>query len=431
MGQPGLPANRDPRPVPARRRDRQTVGVIHEVDSALRTLIEREADGTRDVEIVFDAPTREWAGRRNSPTIDVYLYDIREDMRRRERGMHNVYDENNVVVSRSLPPRHFKLSYLVTAWTQRPEDEHRLLSSLLSCFLRYEALPEQVLTGPLAELGLPVPITIALPPPEDRAFADVWSALGGELKPSIDLVVITPLDTGQQFFTGPPVQTPPRIALGGSSGWPTQETKSRDGVEVWPEGAAGTAWPDGAPVVQRATAGSATAKSSKDKSSTAKSSTAKSSTDSSEGDDDHGEEAGAESGSRSGGSGGGTKTSRGRRTTTSGGRRTGSSAAEKAGDDEAGADEGGAEGPTVWEVATSWANAMAPLGSVESTASSDQPASDEAGTGSGDGGTSGGRSRSSGGTARGSSGTARGGAAKGRPGTRVAMTRTRKPKKST
>ena len=38
-------------------------------------------------------PTREWAGRRNSPTIDVYLYDIREDMRRRERGMHNVYDD--------------------------------------------------------------------------------------------------------------------------------------------------------------------------------------------------------------------------------------------------------------------------------------------------------------------------------------------------
>src|SRR4029079_19813723 len=81
MGQPGLPPNRDPRPVPRTPTYRHTAGVIHEVDSALRTLIEREADGTRDVEIVCDAPTREWAGRRNSPTIDVYLYDIREDMR--------------------------------------------------------------------------------------------------------------------------------------------------------------------------------------------------------------------------------------------------------------------------------------------------------------------------------------------------------------
>ena len=102
--------------------------MIHEVDSALRALIERET-GTRDVEVVFDAPTREWAGRRNSPTIDVYLYDIREDMRRRARGLINEYDERNLrVVARHLPPRYFKLSYLVTAWTQRPEDEHRLLS---------------------------------------------------------------------------------------------------------------------------------------------------------------------------------------------------------------------------------------------------------------------------------------------------------------
>jgi Pvc16 N-terminal domain len=200
--------------------------VIHEVDSALRTLIERET-GTRDVEVVFDAPTREWAGRRNSPTIDVYLYDIREDMRRKERGLINEYDERNLrVVARHLPPRYFKLSYLVTAWTQRPEDEHRLLSSLLYCFLRFDALPDEVLTGPLLALGVPVPVTVALPPPEDRAFADVWSALGGELKPSIDLVISAPVDSGQRYEAGPPVEVPPRLSIGGSDGWPGMERAS-------------------------------------------------------------------------------------------------------------------------------------------------------------------------------------------------------------
>jgi hypothetical protein len=196
--------------------------VIHEVDSALRSLVEREI-GSRDAEIVFDAPTRDWAGRRNSPTIDIYLYDIREDMRRRERGMINEYDRNVRVVARHLPPRYFKLSYLVTAWTQRPEDEHRLLSSLLSCFLRFDALPTDVLSGPLAEMNIPVPMTIALPPPEDRAFADVWSALGGELKPSLDIVVSTPVDTGQHYEVGPPVQEPARLSIGGSAGWPPVE----------------------------------------------------------------------------------------------------------------------------------------------------------------------------------------------------------------
>src|SRR6478752_691959 len=69
--------------------------VIHEVDVALRSLIEREATDGTEVEVVFDAPTKDWAGRRNVPTIDVYLYDIREDLRRRERGLINEYDDRD------------------------------------------------------------------------------------------------------------------------------------------------------------------------------------------------------------------------------------------------------------------------------------------------------------------------------------------------
>ena len=229
---------------------RHSERVIHEVDVALRSLIEREATAGTEVEVVFDAPTKDWAGRRNVPTIDVYLYDIREDLRRRERGLINEYDERDRVRARHLPPRHFKLSYLVTAWTQRPEDEHRLLSALLSCFLRHDAIPEEFLTGPLADVGLPVPVTVALPPPEDRSFADVWSALGGELKPSLDIVVSAPTETGQQYHAGPPVEQPPTISLGGTAGqpgvpsWPPRE--ERRGLAVVAAGAVLPAGADGA-----------------------------------------------------------------------------------------------------------------------------------------------------------------------------------------
>jgi hypothetical protein len=203
--------------------------VIHDVDQALRALIRRDAAAEADVDVVFDAPTKDWAGRRNAPTIDVYLYDIREDMRRRERGRVNEYDGAGRIVGRHLPPRHFKLSYLVTAWTQRPEDEHRLLSSLLACFLRHDAIPADLLGPALTEVGLPVPLTVGLPPPEDRAFADVWSARGGELKPSLDVVVTAPTPTGQRPETGPPVTVPPRVTVAGTGdgGWPGTET--RDG----------------------------------------------------------------------------------------------------------------------------------------------------------------------------------------------------------
>ena len=199
--------------------------MIYEVDEALRVLIRRDALPGSDVEVVFDAPTKDWASRRNTPTVDIYLYDIREDLRRRERGMINNYDSAGRVVDRYLPPRYFKLSYLVTAWTQRPEDEHRLLSAILACFLLHDAIPADLLEGPLAELALPVAITVGHPPPEDRGFADVWSALGGELKPSLDVVIATPVDTGQRRPAGPPVREPVTVTTEGLAGWPGPETR--------------------------------------------------------------------------------------------------------------------------------------------------------------------------------------------------------------
>jgi hypothetical protein len=178
--------------------------VIAQIDDALRTLIRTEALDGSEVDVVFDAPTKDWASRRNAPTVNLYLYDIREDLRRRERGLSEERGDDGYVRIRRPAPRHFKLSYLVTAWTQRPEDEHRLLDQLLRCFLRHEALPDDLVVGALAETGLVVPVTVGLPPPEDRAFADVWSALGGELKPSLDIVVTAPVATGIVYEAAPP-----------------------------------------------------------------------------------------------------------------------------------------------------------------------------------------------------------------------------------
>ena len=147
--------------------------MFYEVDEALRALVRSDVVGASQVELAFEAPTREWASRRNAPTINMYLYDIREDLRRRERGLVNSYDDRGVVRERHHPPRHFKATYLITAWTQRPEDEHRLLSTLLTTFLRFDALPEDLVTGSLADLGLAVPVTVALPPPEDLSLIHI------------------------------------------------------------------------------------------------------------------------------------------------------------------------------------------------------------------------------------------------------------------
>ncbi|PZT75883.1 MULTISPECIES: DUF4255 domain-containing protein [unclassified Streptomyces] len=179
--------------------------MIHEVDEGLRLLLVDAGLQDSGVELVFDAPTKDWSARRNAPTVSVFLYGIREDAARRRSGTAEEYDGEGVVTGRRAPARWFELTYLVTAWTNRPQDEHRLLSEVLRCLIRTSALPERMLTGSLAELGLTVEMEAASAGSGDRpSTVDVWSALGGELKAAIDLRVWAPL-SGELEPVGPPV----------------------------------------------------------------------------------------------------------------------------------------------------------------------------------------------------------------------------------
>ncbi|MFC4055824.1 DUF4255 domain-containing protein [Actinomadura syzygii] len=181
--------------------------MLHEVDAALRALLSARALAGGDVQLVFDAPTRDWAARRNTPTVNAYLYDVREDMARRELGPVRVHGGDGRVTGYRRPPRHYRLSYLISAWTKRPEDEHRLLSAVLGCLLRYETLPAETLPdgGVLAATGMAIPVTVAVPPAEPRSITDLWSALGGELKPSLDVVVLAPFPLAPDVGAAPPV----------------------------------------------------------------------------------------------------------------------------------------------------------------------------------------------------------------------------------
>jgi hypothetical protein len=193
-------------------------GMIHEVDQLLEKLVRRDALNGSPVELTFDAPTKDWVARRNAPTVDLYLYDIREDLQRRVPAWEDARDADGRVRDRQLPPRRFKLAYLVTAWTQRPEDEHRLLSALLSCFIRNPMIGVDELEGTLAEPDLPVYVDVGQPPSQDRSLADVWSALGGELKPSLDVVVTAPIAVKRSVPIGPLVLAGPAIGLSAGNG---------------------------------------------------------------------------------------------------------------------------------------------------------------------------------------------------------------------
>ncbi|WP_030664670.1 DUF4255 domain-containing protein [Streptomyces rimosus] len=194
--------------------------MIHEADEVLKGLIGGGALAGSGIDVSFEVPTRDWAARRNAPVVNAYLYDVREDVSRRQRGRTALRDERDIVVRRRRPPRWFRLSYLVTAWTKTPQDEHRLLSAVLATLLPHELLAAEDLPESLGRLGLALPLTVGGSQPEARSVADIWSAVGGELKPSLDVAMTVPFPAYPDYDAGPPVTEGAAVRIRGVDGGP-------------------------------------------------------------------------------------------------------------------------------------------------------------------------------------------------------------------
>src|SRR5436190_18523319 len=121
--------------------------VIADLDEALRTLLrdELERHGFEGVEVAFDAPSKEWSGKLTNPTLDLFLYDLREALER--AGVAPSERRGNGAAIVSPPPMRLELTYAVTAWTKDVEDEHRLLSQVLAILFSYPRLPESSMNG--------------------------------------------------------------------------------------------------------------------------------------------------------------------------------------------------------------------------------------------------------------------------------------------
>src|ERR671920_805887 len=106
--------------------------MLADLDETLRSMLkgELERHGFEGIEIAFDAPTREWSGQLSAPAVNLFLYDMREsdDERQSAPTRRRVGDE----FIESPPPLVMEVSYAITAWAQAVEDEHRMLSQVLS-----------------------------------------------------------------------------------------------------------------------------------------------------------------------------------------------------------------------------------------------------------------------------------------------------------
>lgn len=180
--------------------------MIVDLDETIKQImIQKGSLDTAEVDISFDTPDREWSSSISRPTINFYLYDIREN--HELRGIEwTIEKDRNGTATRKKNPSRIDLSYLITVWTSDTSDEHRLLWHVLLTLFSYPTLPDEVLSGRLVELSCPIKISTAQPDGLLNNPADFWAALDNELRPSVSYVVTLPLDT-DMAFTAPVVRT--------------------------------------------------------------------------------------------------------------------------------------------------------------------------------------------------------------------------------
>jgi hypothetical protein len=156
----------------------------------------------REIDISFDAPDKDWSARVSRPTVNMYLWDVRRNVSDRSYGMETVHDDDGRPHRRPPLPR-VDCRYLVTAWTSDIRDEHSLLGATLSALLLHTEVEAKYLQGVYAKVA-PVP-TIEIASSDGQDNSDFWSALGGQLKPGLDVTVTATVDSALLRQAGPPV----------------------------------------------------------------------------------------------------------------------------------------------------------------------------------------------------------------------------------
>jgi hypothetical protein len=145
--------------------------------------------------IRFCAPAPSWADAPpESPLIDAFLYDIRETQPPAADGALT-RDADGHATGWQPPVRRYRVSYLLTAWTEPDPpgtSEHELLGAVLVGCAAVHAIPDDCLHGSLAEAAESLPFACA---GQERARdpALIWPALSVPARTALDLMVIAPI----------------------------------------------------------------------------------------------------------------------------------------------------------------------------------------------------------------------------------------------
>jgi hypothetical protein len=220
--------------------------MISDLDESLRQLLIAEMPVKNgEVEISFDQPKREWSSRLGKPTVNLFLYDVRENnvLRQHQWEQRSIGNGDNLAHLKRTPFR-VDCYYMITTWAADPQDEHRLLTRALLALFRFPILPENRLVGSLSHPTFEIQAHLASHDKLNNP-AEVWSSLDNEMRPSISYTITLALDPWKEV-SGPIVSTldlralqthlPPTVEemviIGGTLHSRVQPLQPLEGIEV-------------------------------------------------------------------------------------------------------------------------------------------------------------------------------------------------------
>lgn len=185
--------------------------MFDDLDKTLEQLLKRELTPSlaEHLAITFVAPDSEFPPSSVPlPAIDLFLYDIRENMDLRNSEWFIERSTDGLTTRRRAPVR-VNCSYLITAWpnpaSPNPaQDEHAVLGEVMKIMLRYPIIPEVLLQGSLKGQEPPLP-AITIHPGELQGWGDFWQAIGAKPKAALNYRVTIGVPVDRPLETEVPV----------------------------------------------------------------------------------------------------------------------------------------------------------------------------------------------------------------------------------
>jgi hypothetical protein len=184
--------------------------MIHNLSQALKAILEDELPKPLldSVDIVFDRPDDKFNPIKM--TVDLFLYDIRENVELRNNEPSIKRQNGQVIIRRS--PLRVACSYLITAWPvsgssisdlpkELPLQEHYLLSHILSIFSKHPTITDKFLKGSNLE-GQEPPLPLITAQTEGfKNPAEFWTAIGNRMRPSFTVTATISLEDAMPEIT--------------------------------------------------------------------------------------------------------------------------------------------------------------------------------------------------------------------------------------